>query len=209
MDLATSLSLRWRQLLAPFAPEPAQGAAFADLVRRYSDPVRHYHTLDHIRAVLDTVALLSPDASLPLWLAAWLHDAVYDPRAADNEERSADLARSMLPSLNVAGEAIEETARLILLTRRHETDPADVSGQVLLDADLAILAAPGEQYDAYAAAIRREYAWVSDGDFRAGRRRILEAFLARPRIYHTPAMRQQGEARARANLAREVAGLAG
>jgi predicted metal-dependent HD superfamily phosphohydrolase len=79
---------------------------------------------------------------------------------------------------------------------------------VLLDADLTILTANEADYDTYAAAIRREYAWVSDADFRAGRCCVLERFLARRSIYCTPMMRQHAEARARANLARELVQLA-
>ena len=126
---------RWLRLF------PGTDPAFADLVARYGEPSRHYHTLDHIRAVLGHVDALWPDAPLALELAAWLHDVVYDSRAADNEERSADYARALLPALGVAESTIDETARLILLTRSHEAGPGDRAGQTLLDADLAILSA--------------------------------------------------------------------
>ena len=82
----------------------------------------------------------------------------------------------------------------------------DLAGQTLLDADLAILAADELLYDAYAEAIRREYAWVPEGDYRAGRVRVLERFLARPRIFFTPPM-AEAETRACDNLAREIGRL--
>jgi predicted metal-dependent HD superfamily phosphohydrolase len=89
------LEARWTGLLTALgcAPEPAR-RGFADLAARYSSPERHYHTLDHVRDVLDTAAPLWGGAGPPpaLLLAAWLHDVVYDTRAADNEERSADHA---------------------------------------------------------------------------------------------------------------------
>ena len=191
---------RWLRLF------PGTDPAFADLVARYGEPSRHYHTLDHIRAVLGHVDALWPDAPLALELAAWLHDVVYDSRAADNEERSADYARALLPALGVAESTIDETARLILLTRSHEADPDDRAGQILRDADLAILASDEATYDAYADAIRREYAWVPEPDYRAGRRRVLERFLARPRIFFTMEM-IEAEPQARANMAREIARL--
>ena len=191
---------RWLRLL------PGAEDAFADLASRYREPTRHYHTLDHIRAVLDRLDALWPDAPPALQLAAWLHDVVYDSRAADNEERSADYARAILPALGVPSDVIEETARLIFLTRSHETDPDDRAGRTLLDADLAVLSADGPTYDAYAAAIRREYAWVAEADYRAGRRRVLERFLVRQRIFLTMAM-AEAEARARDNLRREIAGF--
>ncbi len=197
---------RWLRALAPFggAAGPAE-AAFADLAARYAEPGRHYHTLDHIAAVLDVLGDLG-DSSTALPLAAWYHDAVYDPRAADNEGRSADLARAALPALGVPGEVVGETARLILLTKTHRAAAGDEAGQWLLDADLAVLGADPETYDRYAAAIRREYAWVPDADYRAGRRRVLEGFLARPRIFFHL---KHAEAPARRNVRREVEALSG
>jgi predicted metal-dependent HD superfamily phosphohydrolase len=49
----------------------------------------------------------------------------------------------------------------------------------LLDADLAILNAEANQYWDYANAIRQEYAWVTDAEYRVGRQAVLEKFLQR------------------------------
>jgi predicted metal-dependent HD superfamily phosphohydrolase len=195
---------RWAALLAPFSAQPAAiEDAFVLLQTSHAEPQRHYHNLAHIEAVLDVLGrLVSPSPALSL--AAWLHDTVYDPKRNDNEEQSAALARSLLPQLRVPPEIVEEAARLILLTKTHQADEADVEGKALLDADLSILAAPQVEYDLYAAAIRREYAWVPEADYRAGRAGILERFLTRQRIYHSPAM---DEDTARRNLAREIAAL--
>jgi predicted metal-dependent HD superfamily phosphohydrolase len=134
---------------------------------------------------------------------------VYDPHAHDNEERSADHARAVLRPLGVPDPVVDEAARLIRLTQGHYTGPDDTAGHVLLDADLAVLGADGPAYDAYARAIRREYAWVPEGAYREGRRRVLEGFLRRPRLYATEAMFASREGPARANLRREIASLGG
>jgi predicted metal-dependent HD superfamily phosphohydrolase len=179
---------------------------FGDVLRRHQR--RPYHNLGHVWQVLRALpAEPAGREAASLDFAAWLHDVIYDTRAKDNEERSADYAREVLASLGVPAEVREETARLILLTRTHETTLDDTRGQQLLDADLAILGENEPVYDAYAAAIRREYDWVSDADYRAGRRAVLERFLARPRIYFTERMYTARDARARANLAREIAAL--
>jgi predicted metal-dependent HD superfamily phosphohydrolase len=136
-------------------------------------------------------------------LAAWFHDAVYDTRRADNEERSAAFARKALSAVGAPGPVVDEVVRLVLLTRMHQAGPDDPEGQVLLDADLAVLAAEEDVYDRYAAAIRREYAGVADEDYRDGRRRVLEGLLRRPRIYATEMMFTCSEAAARRNLGRE------
>ena len=78
------------------APGAEAAAAFADLAARYSEPTRHYHDLQHLEEVLDTVGRFQDQArdSAALGLAAWYHDAVYDTRAHDNEEKSAAFARA-------------------------------------------------------------------------------------------------------------------
>ena len=66
----------------------------ADLVERHAEPHRHYHVLAHVAHVLDHLEVTAeglPD-DRALRLAAWYHDAVYDPRAGDNEAASAALA---------------------------------------------------------------------------------------------------------------------
>jgi predicted metal-dependent HD superfamily phosphohydrolase len=200
------LPVRWRQAVAPFgAPAELAGEAYTDLATRYCEPGRFYHTLEHIAAFLDVLQGLG-DSPAALALAAWYHDAVYDSRAADNEERSAGLARESLPRLGVPAAVIEETVRLILLTKTHRTGEDDVAGRRFLDADLAILGADPESYDLYAAAIRREYAWVPEADYRAGRRRVLEGFLARPQVYY---LLKHLEPTARDNLRREADQLGG
>lgn len=205
-----ALEARWAGLLTALGcgPEAAR-AAFAAVAANYAAPPRHYHTLDHVRDVLDTTTSLWGRAKppSPVLLAAWLHDAVYDTHAADNEERSADLARALLRPLGLSEKLLDETVRLILLTKGHRAEAGDRMGQVLLDADLAVLGADEAAYDRYAAAIRREYAWVPEGQYRAGRTRVLEDFLRRPCIYHTDEMHARAEAAARRNLAREVAEL--
>jgi predicted metal-dependent HD superfamily phosphohydrolase len=199
---------RWLELTdALGSPRAAAESAFADLAGRYAESARAYHDLDHIRAVLDSVESLWPGPPPALALAAWLHDVIYDPRAADNEERSAAHARSLAGPLAWPGWAVEEAARLILLTRTHRCDPDDRAGRVLLDADLAVLGAAPEDYDRYARAIRREYAWVDEAAYRAGRARVLEGFLARPRLFLTDEFFRAREAAARENLRREVEGL--
>jgi predicted metal-dependent HD superfamily phosphohydrolase len=204
------LRQRWHQLLAPFAP-PADAVepVWRLLADAYSGPERHYHDLTHVRHVLDVLeAFRTPEHhAAALDLAAWFHDAVYDPRAADNEERSAALAADCLGRLGVPAEVRQEVGRLILLTKTHQTGLGDPDGQFLLDADLAILGAAPEVYRRYAAAVRREYAWVPDADFRAGRARVLQLFLRRDHIYQTVPLRAALEAAARRNLEQELADL--
>ncbi|MBL8798273.1 MAG: hypothetical protein JNM56_30545 [Planctomycetia bacterium] len=200
------LRARWDRLVASLGANSAEARrAFDDLAARYSHRDRHYHNLNHLRHVLETIDRLAPLAHnlRAVLLAAWFHDAVYDARAADNEERSAALAREVLDQLGVPKPLGERVAELILLTKTHSAGSEDIDGQILLDADLAILGAPAERYLVYAAAIRREYAWVPDSAYRPGRGAVLRRFLERPAIYRTPPIQEALEAAARLNLEAE------
>jgi predicted metal-dependent HD superfamily phosphohydrolase len=210
--LLSPLESRWSGLLSGLGATAGEcRRTFADLAARYASSGRHYHTLDHVGAVLRTLSELgAEEARQPaLFLAAWFHDAVYDSRAKDNEEQSASLAVASLRPLHLAEPLLAETARLILLTKTHQAAPDDAPGQLLLDADLAVLGAEETDYDAYARAIRREYDWVPEEAYREGRRRVLESFLGRPHIYFTPALAARIEGQARRNLRRETASLDG
>lgn len=186
----------------------ATGAQVRDaLLTAYADPARGYHDSLHLTEVLDRLDELAADGEpfdrLPVALAAWFHDGVYDG-GADAEERSAAWAEQALPGLGVEPTVVGETARLVRLTADHRPAEGDVDGHALSDADLAILAAPAARYAEYAAAVRREYAHVLDVDFRAGRAAILRDLLAKPHLFHTAHGRARWESAARANVAREL-----
>jgi len=183
-------------------------AAGGYLLGRWSEPQRHYHTVAHLSAVLEVVdghAALAPHPER-VRLAAWLHDAVYDPRALGdaNERDSAEFAAGLLATLGVPDEVAAEVARLVGLTAGHATGDDDPDGELLCDADLAILAGDPERYAEYTAAIRREYAHVPDEAFKAGRAQVLKALLELPSIYRLAPLRAAWESTARANLEREL-----
>ncbi|MBH8572515.1 hypothetical protein I8752_05575 [Nostocaceae cyanobacterium CENA369] len=200
----------WQHTLQSFGVDLiASEQAFTSLVEAYSSCDRHYHTLKHIHHVLNAIETLQAHAKnlIAVQLAAWFHDVIYDTQAQDNEERSAEYAGAVLNSLNVPPTAIASVTRLILNTKHHQAAADDCDSQVLLDADLAILAANPIQYQEYARAIRREYAWVSEAEYIAGRKQVLERFLQRQRIYFTPLMFETAEQSARFNLQAEIQNL--
>ncbi len=174
----------WRDLLTTWKVEPDLiDETFGELAMRYSDASRHYHNLVHIQNVLETVdnlASIAPNFNA-VKLAAWLHDVIYDSKAADNEERSAEYANDLCDKLSIPGGNV--VGALILKTKTHDAG-SDVDAQVLLDADLAILGSDEATYGNYAESIRLEYAWVPEPQYRTGRAQVLQKFLAKPRIYH-------------------------
>jgi predicted metal-dependent HD superfamily phosphohydrolase len=192
----------WAALAGDSATSRTEWAA---LVEAWSEPHRRYHDLAHLAAVLGIVGELAAAATDPdaIRLAAWYHDAVYDPERSDNEEVSAERARAGLRGL-VPDERLAEVVRLVLLTAGHDPADDDANGGVLCDADLAVLAAPEESYVAYASAVRAEYGHLDDATFTAGRIAVLEHLLALPRLYRSPVIADQWTARARANVSAEL-----
>ncbi|MCO5973978.1 HD domain-containing protein [Actinoallomurus soli] len=183
----------------------------AELIRRYEEPHRRYHDAAHLAEVLDRIDELAGEADdiEAVRLAAWFHDAVYQPLRADNEERSAVLAERMLADTDLPPETVAEVARLVRMTAAHDPEPGDRNAAVLSDADLAILAAGPERYAAYAAAVREEYAEVPDEVFRQGRADILRALLHAPSLFRTAPARERWEQAARHNLETELMLLSG
>jgi predicted metal-dependent HD superfamily phosphohydrolase len=199
----------WQDLVVPCSPAArAADEVLAELVRLYSSEGRYYHNLDHLQDVLRTVHVLAHLATdlAAVRFAAWFHDAIYDPRASNNEERSAALCAQRLALLGVPSVTLAAAVEMIRATRDHRPRGRDLDTAILLDADLAILGASTPEYARYAAAIRQEYAWAPEPDYRRGRRMVLESFLARPRLYLTAPMLPR-EGQARQNLAAEIAAL--
>jgi predicted metal-dependent HD superfamily phosphohydrolase len=196
---------RWQQLWQSMALPPPN---VNPLLTRYAEPHRHYHNAAHILDCLDQLALAqptpAPDTPL-LQLAIFYHDAIYDPRDSHNESNSATLATKDLTPL-LPTDAVATVAHLIQITDHH-TPPSTDADLLLLDIDLSILGRDPATFDAYDAAIRQEYAHVPDPAYRTGRARLLQSFLARPRLYHTPYFFDHHEALARANLTRIIAKL--
>jgi predicted metal-dependent HD superfamily phosphohydrolase len=181
----------------------------AALLGRWSERHRAYHDLAHLDEVLHRIDLLAGEADRPdlVRLAAWFHDAVYDPRATDNEERSAEVATVALAALGLAPDVVDEVARLVQLTATHAVTPGDRDGAVLCDADLAVLASDSLRYQSYVDGVRREYAHLDDPIFAQGRADVLRRLLDRPRLFTTSYGHREWEQPARANVAAETRSL--
>jgi predicted metal-dependent HD superfamily phosphohydrolase len=184
--------------------------AFEELLGRYREAHRHYHTVKHLSSVLATadeiLATVSGSDPTAVRLALFFHDAVYDPRSTTNEADSAEVARRVLGELGVDQSRVDAVAALVEATASHDNVAGDRERAVVNDADLAILAASPAVYGAYVNGVRAEYAHVDDAAWRVGRSAVLRELLARAAIFATEPMRAH-EARARANLAAELVAM--
>lgn len=201
---ADALRAAWQQVL-PDHPELGE-----QLIARWSEPHRVYHGPEHLRDVLDRVdAFATADHDLFLVrLAAWYHDAVYliGGGQVSNEEASARLAIRELSRCGLEQEDLNEIARLVRMTATHVPGSTDPNGELLSDADLAVLGGTEAEYERYRSAIREEYAQVPDEVFQSGRLQVLADLLRGP-IFRTGAGRSL-EAAAVRNLRTECHALA-
>ena len=141
-------------------------------------------------------------------LALWFHDAVYDPKAGDNEERSAAMAEQCLEGCKVGGPLVSAVVALVMVTKKHEVG-ANQDARLVRDVDLSILGRDKCRFAEYEEQIRREYAWVPEAVFSLKRAGILQRFLDHDQIFVTDFFRDRYERQARRNLEGSIARLRG
>lgn len=177
------------------------------VLARYAEPHRKYHTLRHLDECFERLERVRMRAEHPgeVDLALWYHDAVYDPRASDNEARSADLAVGAMERARLT-ERVRDRVRVLIMATRHDALPLPGDAALLVDVDLGILAAASVRFDEYEDQIRAEYAWVPEPIFRSMRREVLLGFVGRDQIFVSGEF-DEDERGARENLARSIARL--
>ena len=198
----------WRDTWQELGVGSADERLYERLIACWAEPHRRYHTLHHLRECLDTFDEVRGQAQRPgeIGLALWFHDAFYDPRRPDNEERSAQWARDAVLKAGLVPDIADRVHALVMATR-HEAVPDEPDARLLVDVDLASLGADASRFDNDDQQIRAEYAHVPETEYRAGRCRVLGNFLARPRLYSTDYFHAALEDRARDNLRRAIARL--
>ncbi len=197
------LVARWQRLWVGTERTPPAGL-FERLRDAWREPQRHYHTLQHLSECLSLFDEVRDQAQHPLEveLALWFHDAVYDVRAHDNEQRSAHWADEALTEAGLGPDSVRRVHDLIMATCHGAAPASSASPDAALvtDIDLAILGAPAPRFAEYERQIRAEYAWVAPEIFAVKRRVVLRGFLDRPSIYSSATLHRRLEAQARHNL---------
>lgn len=201
---------QWLDMWKGLGATSADSALFSQLIERYSELHRHYHTAQHLDECFAWLRKIRPLAlhHHEIELALWFHDAIYDVKRQDNEQKSAEWAKAAALGAGLPALTAERVFNLVMLTR-HSAQPDTVDAKILVDIDLSILGSPNERFDEYEDQIRKEYAWVPWVLFRRKRRQILEEFIARPRIFNTDFFVESHEAQAQSNLRRSLGKLGG
>ncbi len=200
---------RWENLAAVLNVTPDEGE-FERLILAYSESHRAYHTLQHLSECLERFDWAVTDHifqnSALAEMALWYHDAIYQPRASDNERRSAEWAYGFLNKSGIRSEECKLVHSIIMATR-HDQAPREPMSQLVVDIDLSILGAEPARFVEYEKQVREEYQWVPGFLYKKKRRKLLQAFLDRPRLYCTELFYRAYEHRARENLKRSIAWL--
>jgi pantetheine-phosphate adenylyltransferase len=215
------LHKEWQSLFARTAQSPEAVANvdywFAHLTgpAAYGNQARAYHNLDHLVHGLTEIAVWAAntgadaDSVALLKKAFWFHDAVYatQPGEVSNEEASAALwVSSGLDAANATS-----VVALIRATDHAQRGAIDHPlAAAMIGADLAILGAAPENYDAYAQSVRQEYSWMPEAEYRAGRQAVLTHFdqaALNGKLFADPYFADLYQEAARENLAEEISGL--
>lgn len=159
-------------------------------LRRYAEPQRHYHTVEHLARMVMAVESHAIALTQAQTLALLFHDAVYVPGAqgGKNEQESCLLLRSLARE-HVEPDTLDITARIILDTIHHI--PTQAPSSVVLDLDLLGLAGPIAEVFRDGDLIFKENAHlvVDWDDYSARRSRFLQGLLDRPQILYSTQLR--------------------
>lgn len=170
------------------------------LIAAYSEKQRAYHTVQHIYECLNLLESIRSELNdaHAVALALWFHDAIYDPKAKDNELKSAELFEQYMAQY-LPVNTVQKIKRWILATQKHAlTNETDL--QFLLDIDLSILAATPERFIQYEQQIQKEYAWVDPEVYLIKRKEVLVHFYQSEPLYQTTYFQKNFELNAKQNL---------
>lgn len=173
---------------------------YDELIAAYSEKQRAYHTVQHIYECLNLLELIRSELNdaHAVALALWFHDAIYDPKAKNNELKSAELFEQYMAQY-LPVNTVQKIKRWILATQKHAlTNETDL--QFLLDIDLSILAATPERFIQYEQQIQKEYAWVDPEVYLIKRKEVLVHFYQSEPLYQTTYFQKNFELNAKQNL---------
>lgn len=178
---------RFRRMWEDLRAANDSTVVYGKLAYAYRSLPRCYHTLEHVGRVLCELDAAGPcEDRAAVEMALWFHDVVYDPRREDNEAASARWLENAGLQARIPAARVGRAAAHVRATAHGADAGDDPDTAVVLDCDLAILAAPKAMFDRYDRQVREEYIWVPEADYCRERAAVLRGFLNR-RIFRTPA----------------------
>lgn len=208
IKLEKELNERWNNTWQRLGGVGNPDIPFAELMSHYGEPGRYHHTAIHIKSCLDQLEMVKQLAKDPdaVELAAWTHDVIYDPKAADNEVKSAELARRIFTQAQFSPTLVTKIEHLVMGTKDHQSSD-DIDEQIMSDIDLLILGSHPREYGQYKGNVRLEFIDVPLYQFRLGRAAFLHTQkdrLEKGQLFQVPYFRYKYEESTTNNLTQEI-----
>jgi predicted metal-dependent HD superfamily phosphohydrolase len=143
----------------------------------WKDKKRFYHNTGHLIQIIQDIEKNMYFKELPLYekhtllLAAFFHDAIYDPKKQDNEDASIRFLKSVYISkdakmLHVVCDLIETT--------KHRKRPIKKLQRIFWDADNSKFKGSYEDFFKVEKQLQREYSFMSKEEYKEKRLKFLE-----------------------------------
>ncbi|WP_353103233.1 hypothetical protein [Myroides odoratus] len=204
--MSTSLQLEFQHIVGQYSTDHNLIQSYwLEIKKQYETAGRYYHNLTHLKNILGELNEIRTEINdwEAILFSVFYHDIIYDSRAQDNEEQSAQLAKERLTILQLPESKIDLIFNQIIATKQHQKS-TNSDTNYFLDADLSILGKDWEQYKSYYQNIRKEYAIYPDDVYNYGRKKTLTHFLTFETIFNTPYFKSKYENQARLNITREI-----
>jgi len=207
--MSTSLQLEFQHIVSQYSTDQNLIQSYwLEIKKQYETVERHYHNLTHLKNILEELNEIRTEINdwETILFSVFYHDIIYDARAQDNEEQSAQLAKERLTILQLPKSKTDLIVNQIIATKQHQKS-TNSDTNYFLDADLSILGKDWEQYKSYYQNIRKEYAIYSDDVYSQGRKKALTHFLTFETIFNTTHFKLKYENQARLNIENELNSL--
>ena len=191
---------QWKSLMQRLGTDEHM-EMYTYLKEKYAEKHRYYHTFEHIEHCLALLESYRNLAKYPneIELAIWFHDAVYNVFSSTNEKDSAEMASEFALKAGLGSLIATRVSELVIATL-HGTTISSSDQALIVDIDLSVLGCSSLSYKEFEIAVRKEYKKIPLFIFKRGRKKILNSFLCRERIYTFPEFYQRYESQARENI---------
>jgi predicted metal-dependent HD superfamily phosphohydrolase len=140
-------------------------------------------------------------------IAIWFHDAIYEPGAKDNEQRSAELFQKYAQASGCSDVAFQRRIHDLIMITTHHEQPGWKDEQFIVDIDLSSFGLPWDEFEQDGRRIRAECAEMSDDAYYPGHVKFLQMLQERPTFFFTDFFQKRYEQTARENIERLITSL--
>lgn len=164
----------------PILEKHVSEKSITDLEKLWNEKTRFYHNVNHLKTMISEMQYniwfgsLSLVEKHTLLLGAFFHDAIYNPKRKDNEDKSIEFFKKSY--IGKDSIMIEKVCGLIEVTK-HRKRPIEKLQRIIWDSDNAGFSKGYDQLLKNEKLIQKEYSFVPPKDYKEGRIKFLESNL--------------------------------